>query len=79
MTPLHPAPLSLTYSPCGPLTALSLAPAPHFLSLLAASYDLNVDLLDVHADKNTFHRFDKFDLKYNPCGRSFAPILLPNP
>lgn len=33
-------------------------------------YDLNVDLLDVHADKNTFHRFDKFNLKYNPCGQS---------
>ena len=34
------------------------------------SYDLNVDLLDVHVDKNTFHRFDKFNLKYNPCGQS---------
>jgi adenosine deaminase len=34
------------------------------------SYDLNVDLLDVHADKNTFHRFDKFNLKYNPFGQS---------
>lgn len=33
-------------------------------------YDLNVDLLDVHVDKNTFHRFDKFNLKYNPCGQS---------
>lgn len=33
-------------------------------------YDLNVDLLDVHADKSTFHRFDKFNLKYNPCGQS---------
>jgi hypothetical protein len=32
-------------------------------------YDLNVDLLDVHADKSTFHRFDKFNLKYNPCGQ----------
>lgn len=32
--------------------------------------DLNVDLLDVHADKSTFHRFDKFNLKYNPCGQS---------
>lgn len=37
---------------------------------LNCSYDLNVDLLDVHADKNTFHRFDKFNLKYNPCGQS---------
>lgn len=31
---------------------------------------MNVDLLDVHADKSTFHRFDKFNLKYNPCGQS---------
>ena len=37
---------------------------------LSARYDLNVDLLDVHADKSTFHRFDKFNLKYNPCGQS---------
>lgn len=41
-----------------------------FLSLDLTGYDLNVDLLDVHADKNTFHRFDKFNLKYNPCGQS---------
>lgn len=33
-------------------------------------HDLNADLLDVHADKSTFHRFDKFNLKYNPCGQS---------
>ena len=38
--------------------------------MLYFRYDLNVDLLDVHADKNTFHRFDKFNLKYNPCGQS---------
>lgn len=24
----------------------------------------------MHADKNIFHRFDKFNLKYNPCGQS---------
>ncbi|MFS7947140.1 putative AMP deaminase [Helianthus anomalus] len=33
-------------------------------------YDLNVDLLDVHTDKSTFHHFDKLILKYNPCGQS---------
>jgi AMP deaminase len=33
-------------------------------------YDLNVDKLDMHADKNTFHRFDRFNLKYNPFGQS---------
>lgn len=45
----------------------------YFLSKLielSTRYDLNVDLLDVHADKSTFHRFDKFNLKYNPCGQS---------
>ena len=24
----------------------------------------------MHADKNTFHRFDRFNLKYNPFGQS---------
>jgi len=33
-------------------------------------YDLSVDKLDVHADHNTFHRFDKFNAKYNPIGKS---------
>lgn len=41
-----------------------------FESLDLNGSDLNVDLLDVHADKSTFHRFDKFNLKYNPCGQS---------
>eukprot|EP01027_Heterolobosea_sp_BB2_P017564 GEZU01024866.1.p1 GENE.GEZU01024866.1~~GEZU01024866.1.p1 ORF type:complete len:611 (+),score=171.38 GEZU01024866.1:138-1970(+) len=41
-----------------------------FESLNLTSYDLSVDTLDVHADSNTFHRFDKFNLKYNPCGQS---------
>ena len=33
-------------------------------------YDLNVDQLDMHADRNMFHRFDKFNTKYNPIGES---------
>ena len=41
-----------------------------FESIGMTSYELNVDTLDMHADKNTFHRFDKFNLKYNPCGQS---------
>ncbi|XP_057949188.1 AMP deaminase-like [Malania oleifera] len=41
-----------------------------FESLDLTGHDLSVDLLDVHADKSTFHRFDKFNLKYNPCGQS---------
>ncbi|MCP9257352.1 AMP deaminase 2 [Dirofilaria immitis] len=35
-----------------------------------SAYDLSVDMLDVHADRNTFHRFDKFNTKYNPVGES---------
>jgi len=41
-----------------------------FRSLNLNAYELNVDTLDMHADKDTFHRFDKFNLKYNPCGES---------
>jgi hypothetical protein len=29
-----------------------------FESLNLTGYDLNVDLLDMHADKNTFHRWE---------------------
>lgn len=36
------------------------------------AYDLSVDMLDVHADRNTFHRFDKFNTKYG----SSAPFDL---
>jgi AMP deaminase len=41
-----------------------------FEKLDLRAYDLTVDLLDVHADRNTFHRFDKFNSKYNPIGES---------
>ncbi|KFM77926.1 AMP deaminase 2, partial [Stegodyphus mimosarum] len=41
-----------------------------FDSLNLTAYDLSVDVLDVHADRNTFHRFDKFNAKYNPIGES---------
>ena len=37
-----------------------------FESLNLTRYDLSVDTLDVHAHNDTFHRFDKFNLKYNP-------------
>ena len=36
-----------------------------FESINLSGYDLNVDTLDMHADKSTFHRFDRFNLKYN--------------
>uniref|UniRef100_A0A914W2D8 AMP deaminase n=1 Tax=Plectus sambesii TaxID=2011161 RepID=A0A914W2D8_9BILA len=41
-----------------------------FSGLGISAYDLSVDMLDVHADRNTFHRFDKFNSKYNPVGAS---------
>ncbi|XP_072049506.1 AMP deaminase 2-like isoform X2 [Amphiura filiformis] len=41
-----------------------------FDSLNMTAYDITVDTLDVHADRNTFHRFDKFNSKYNPIGES---------
>ncbi|CAM9640461.1 unnamed protein product, partial [Discosporangium mesarthrocarpum] len=40
-----------------------------FKSLRINAYDLSVDTLDMHAN-NTFHRFDRFNLKYNPAGQS---------
>ncbi|XP_057693615.1 AMP deaminase 3-like isoform X1 [Corythoichthys intestinalis] len=41
-----------------------------FSSLHMDPYDLTVDSLDVHAGRQTFHRFDKFNSKYNPVGAS---------
>jgi len=41
-----------------------------FQKLNISAYDLSVDSLDVHADRNLFHRFDKFNSKYNPIGQS---------
>ena len=41
-----------------------------FASLRLTSHSLNVDALDMHADRATFHRFDRFNLKYNPFGQA---------
>ncbi|TKR80966.1 hypothetical protein L596_014929 [Steinernema carpocapsae] len=41
-----------------------------FTNLGITAYDMSVDMLDVHADRNMFHRFDKFNAKYNPVGES---------
>lgn len=41
-----------------------------FKSLNLTPHELSVDTLDVHADNSTFHRFDRFNLKYNPFGQS---------
>jgi AMP deaminase len=40
-----------------------------FKSLSLTAYDLSIDTLDMHAH-DTFHRFDRFNLKYNPAGQS---------
>ena len=37
-----------------------------FESMNLIAYELTVDMLDVHAERNTFHRVDKF----NPVGES---------
>ncbi|GAA5946034.1 hypothetical protein JCM10213_005459 [Rhodosporidiobolus nylandii] len=41
-----------------------------FESLNLTAYDLSIDTLDMHAHNDSFHRFDKFNLKYNPLGES---------
>lgn len=41
-----------------------------FESLGMTAYDLSVDTLDVHADKRTVQRFDRFNNKYSPLGES---------
>lgn len=39
-----------------------------FTSLNLTTHELSVDTLDMHADNTTFHRFDRFNLKYVPAG-----------
>jgi len=41
-----------------------------FESIKLTAYDLSIDTLDMHAHTDSFHRFDKFNLKYNPVGES---------
>jgi len=41
-----------------------------FESIRLTAYDLSIDTLDMHAHTDSFHRFDKFNLKYNPIGES---------
>lgn len=41
-----------------------------FESVNLTAYDLSIDTLDMHAHTDSFHRFDKFNLKYNPIGES---------
>ncbi|ETO25728.1 AMP deaminase, partial [Reticulomyxa filosa] len=39
-----------------------------FERLNLTSYDLSIDLLNMHGHRQTFHRFDRFNAKYNPIG-----------
>ena len=48
-------------------TLLTLADV--FRSLKLTAYDLSIDTLDMHAH-DTFHRFDRFNSKYNPSVQS---------
>jgi len=41
-----------------------------FKQLGVKPHDLSIDTLDMHAHQDTFHRFDRFNLKYNPIGSS---------
>jgi AMP deaminase len=41
-----------------------------FQSIKLSEEELSVDTLDVHAGPATYHRFDRFNLKYNPVGQS---------
>lgn len=41
-----------------------------FESINLTAYHLSIDTLDMHAHTDSFHRFDKFNLKYNPVGES---------
>jgi AMP deaminase len=40
-----------------------------FRELKLQPFDLSVDKLAMHAHRHTFHRFDKFNAKYNPIGQ----------
>ncbi|KAJ1785245.1 AMP deaminase [Coemansia sp. RSA 2399] len=41
-----------------------------FKSLNLTAYDLSIDTLDMHAEKDEYRRFDRLNLKYNPVGQS---------
>ena len=41
-----------------------------FESMNLIAYELTVGMLDVHADRNNFHRVENFNAKYIPVGES---------
>jgi len=40
-----------------------------FFELHLTAYHLNIDTLNMHGHRDTFHRFDRFNRKYNPIGQ----------
>eukprot|EP00300_Choanocystis_sp_HF-7_P035577 c495_g1_i2.p1 GENE.c495_g1_i2~~c495_g1_i2.p1 ORF type:complete len:670 (+),score=150.89 c495_g1_i2:23-2011(+) len=50
------------------LEGVDMTLAQVFEKVQLTPYDLSIDHLDMHADVHTFHRFDRFNEKYNPCG-----------
>jgi AMP deaminase len=42
-----------------------------FKRLKVKPYDVSIDSLDVTADNQVFHRFDRFNSKYNPFGQPY--------
>ena len=46
-----------------------------FKSLGLSAYELSIDTLDMHAHNDSFHRFDKFNLKYNPIGEDRKSVV----
>jgi len=41
-----------------------------FQKIGLTAYELSVDAMDMHADRTLYHRFDRFNKKYNPIGES---------
>lgn len=54
---------------CKDSNGVDMTIADVFRHLNLTAYDLSLDTLDMTAN-NTFHRFDRFNLKYNPAGQS---------
>ena len=42
-----------------------------FESLNLTAYDLSIDTLDMHAHRDAFHRFDRFNAKYSALRDSY--------
>ena len=47
--------------------AMTLGEVFSSLGLGLSAHDLSIDTMDMHAH-DTFHRFDRFNLKFNPAG-----------